>query len=154
MQETWVSTLIPEDSTCRGATKPRCYNYRSLCTWSLCFATKEVTAMRSPRTPMKRSPCSQQLEKTCTQQRRPSRARKKERKKEREKLSLTRLPSPRIYATRPQAGARGGVLPTETSPEGWNVTGSWGNDPGGASVPSGQEARECPVGNRKMGSVT
>ena len=138
-QGTWVSTLIPEDSTCRGAAKPRCCNDWSLCTQNLCLATKEVTATWSLCTPTKRSPGSQQLEKTCTQQRRPSRAEKKER----EKLPLTCPLSTRRYAKRPRAGARVGMLPTETSPGGWNVTGSWENDPGGAPIPSGQKAREC-----------
>ena len=28
MQETWVQSLLPEDLTCCGAAKPKCYNYR------------------------------------------------------------------------------------------------------------------------------
>ena len=38
--------------------------------------------MRSPRTAMKSSPCSPQLEKARTQQRRPNAAKKKKKKKD------------------------------------------------------------------------
>ena len=51
MQGTWVRALVREDPTCRGATKPVHHNY-----WSPCFATREATAISSPRIATKRSP--------------------------------------------------------------------------------------------------
>ena len=63
-------------------TEPTCHNYWSPHAWSPCSATREATAVRSPHTATKSSPCSPQLEKTPVQQERPSAAkRKKERKK-------------------------------------------------------------------------
>ena len=29
MQGTWIQTLVQEDFTCSGATKPMCHNYRA-----------------------------------------------------------------------------------------------------------------------------
>ena len=104
MQGTWVPSLVWEEPTCIGATKPVRYNYwacalqptRRNC-WSprtlgptcrnywACMlqilkpmhlepqSTREATAMRSPRTAMKSSPCSPQLEKARTQQEGPTR---------------------------------------------------------------------------------
>ena len=91
MQGIQVRALVQEDPTCHGATKPVRHNYwactleptshnywahepqlLSLCTYSPCFTAREATAMRSPRTAMKSSPCLPQLEKACMQQRRPS----------------------------------------------------------------------------------
>ena len=97
MQGTRVQALIREDPTCRGATKPVCHNYWAYALepashnyWSPRAATteacvprarapqqREATAMRSPRTAMKSSPRSPQLEKARTQQRRPNTAKKK-----------------------------------------------------------------------------
>ena len=86
---TWVRALVREDTTCHGATKPMCHNYwacvlEPAChnywsphTYSLCSATREATAVRSPHTTTKSSPCSPQLEKACTQQRRPNAAKNK-----------------------------------------------------------------------------
>ena len=74
IQGTGVRALVREDPTCRGATKPVCHNYWSPRAWSPCSATREATAMRSPRTAIKSSPRSPQLEKACAQQRRPNTA--------------------------------------------------------------------------------
>ena len=57
--------------------KPVCCNYWSPCAWSLCPATREATAMRSPRVAMKSRPHSPQLEKAYAQQRRPNAAKNK-----------------------------------------------------------------------------
>ena len=84
MQGTRVQALVREDPTCRGKTKPVCHNYwacalaPACCNYwsprasSPCPTTREATAMRSPRTATKSSPRSPQLEKACTQQRRPN----------------------------------------------------------------------------------
>ena len=42
MQKTQVQSLLREDSTCCGATKPVCHDY-----WRLCSITGETTAVRS-----------------------------------------------------------------------------------------------------------
>ena len=72
---TRVWNLVQKDSTCCKATKPALYslwvttsepmsrNYKSSCTWSLCFATREATTMTNPCTARKSSPCSAQLDK-------------------------------------------------------------------------------------------
>ena len=49
----------------------------SLRVWSPCSATREATAMRSPRTAAKRRPRSPQLEKAHEQQQRPNTAKNK-----------------------------------------------------------------------------
>ena len=61
MQEPWVWSLIQEDSTCCGATKPMghncwacargpvCCNYWSPHIWRTCFPTREATAVTSPQ---------------------------------------------------------------------------------------------------------
>ena len=77
MQETWVGSLVWEDSTCYRATKPASQSY-----WARVLqlpkpvplepALREATARRSPRTATKSSPCSPQPEKACAQQQRPS----------------------------------------------------------------------------------
>ena len=92
MQGTRVRSLVWEDPTCRGATKPVRHNYWACALeptshnyWahvpqllkSPCSTTREATAMRSPRTAMKSSPRSPQLEKACAQQWRPSAAKNK-----------------------------------------------------------------------------
>ena len=64
-------------SPCATTTESACHNYWSPCTWSPCSATREATAVRSPRTATKRSPRSPQLEKAHTQQRRPNAAKNK-----------------------------------------------------------------------------
>ena len=55
LQKTWVQSLVWEDPTCLGATKPMCPNYwacalepRKPQLLSLCSATREATTMRSP----------------------------------------------------------------------------------------------------------
>ena len=75
MQRTQVRALVREDPTCRGTTKPVSHNYWAWAlepathnywnprTYSPCSATREATAMRSPRTITKSSLCSPQLEK-------------------------------------------------------------------------------------------
>ena len=89
MQGTWVWSLVQEDPSCRGATKPVRHNYWacalepashncwSPCAWSPCSTTREATAMRSPRTATKSSPRSLQLEKAHMQQWRPNTAKNK-----------------------------------------------------------------------------
>ena len=57
------------------ALEPLSHNY-----WSPCSATREATATRSPRTAMKSSPRSLQLEKAGMQQWRPNAAKKKKKK--------------------------------------------------------------------------
>ena len=44
----------------------------SLRVWSLCYATREATIVRSPRTAMKSGPCLPQLEKALAQKQRPN----------------------------------------------------------------------------------
>ena len=80
-----VQSLVQEDSTCHGATKPICYNYWTsilkptshnywspcTCAWGLCPTTREATA-RNPHTAMKSSPSLLQLEKACMRQQRRS----------------------------------------------------------------------------------
>ena len=90
-QGTQVRSLVGEDPTCCGATKPACRNYWSPGAESLCSATREATATRSPCTSTKSSSRSTQLEKAHVQQRRPNTAKnkqkikKKKKKREREK---------------------------------------------------------------------
>ena len=72
MQGTRVRALVREDPTCRGATKPVCHNYWAWVPQLLSSATREATAMRSPRTATKSSPRSPQLEKVRVQQWRPN----------------------------------------------------------------------------------
>ena len=57
VQGAQVWSLVWEDPTCRGATKPcatttepMCHNGWNPHTWSPCSAVREVTAMRNPRT--------------------------------------------------------------------------------------------------------
>ena len=76
MQGTQVRALVQEDPTCRGATKPVRHNYwarkprllKPLRASSPFSATREATAVRSPRTSMKKSSRSPQLEKAHMQQ--------------------------------------------------------------------------------------
>ena len=89
MQETRVRALVWEDPTCRGATKPMRHNYWacslervshkywSPCTLSLCSATREATATRSPHSATKSSPHSPQVEKAHAQQQRSNADKKK-----------------------------------------------------------------------------
>ena len=80
MQGTRVWALVREDPTCRRATKPVRHNYWACATTTEAHTPRahapqrEATAMRSPRTAMKSSPRSLQLEKTHVQQRRPNTA--------------------------------------------------------------------------------
>ena len=66
MQGTQVRSLVWEESTCCGTTKPKQHNYWNPCTQSLCSATREATTSRTPCTTTKSSLCSRRLEKTCT----------------------------------------------------------------------------------------
>ena len=96
VQGTWVWALVWEDPTCCRATKPVCHKYWDCalepashnywaCVLQLlkparldpCSATREATAMRSPRTTTKSSPNSPQLEEARAQQWRPNAAKKK-----------------------------------------------------------------------------
>ena len=88
MQGTRVRALVREDPTCRGATKPVRHNYWA-CTldpvshnyWiprlepMLC--NKRSHCNEKPRTAMKSSPRSLQLEKARAQQQRPNAAKNK-----------------------------------------------------------------------------
>ena len=83
MQETHVRSLVREDLTCRGATKPACHSYRA---WeqlgttaseaclpeSPCSTTREATAMRSRHTTTKSRPRSPQLEKSLCSNKDPA----------------------------------------------------------------------------------
>ena len=80
MQGTQVHSLVREDPTGCGATKPMCHNY-----WS------PSAAMRNLCNATKSSPRSLQLEKAGAQQRRPNAAKKK--KKSRKKIKLAYYPS-------------------------------------------------------------
>ena len=80
MQEPQVWSLVQEDSTCHGATKPMSRSYcawvprllKPVCLHGLRSATGETTTVRSPCPTTKSSPYSAFLEKACAQQRRPS----------------------------------------------------------------------------------
>ena len=62
-------------------TEPACHNYWSLRAYSPCSATREATTMRSPRTAMKSSPRSPQLEKSpCAAMKTQSSQKKKKKK--------------------------------------------------------------------------
>ena len=95
MQGTRVRALVQEDPTCCRATKPVRHNYWACALkparhnyWARApqllrhthlepvLRNKKGTAMRSPRTATKSSPCSLQLEKARAQQRRPNAAKK------------------------------------------------------------------------------
>ena len=69
---TWVQSLIWEDPTCRGATKPLCHKYWA-CERQL--LTPSCPGARAPQ--LESGPCSLQLEKVRTQQWRPSAAKNK-----------------------------------------------------------------------------
>ena len=58
MQEIHVQSLILEDFISCGVTKPIYHNCWSLSPPSLCSATREATALRSPRPQLERSPHS------------------------------------------------------------------------------------------------
>ena len=77
VQGTRVWSLVRKDPTCRGATKPEHHNYWACALEPPCSTTREATSMRSPLTATKSSPCSPQLEKARTQQRRPNAAKNK-----------------------------------------------------------------------------
>ena len=73
VQRTWVWSLVQEDSTCLGATKPTWHNFWSPCALqSLCSTTRDATAMGSSCTTARSRPCSPPLKKTPTKQWRPS----------------------------------------------------------------------------------
>ena len=95
-QGTRVPALVREDPTCCGATKPMCPSYWACALeptshnyWACMpqllkpahlepvLHNREGTAMRSPRTAMKSSPRSPQLEKARAQQRGPNTAKDK-----------------------------------------------------------------------------
>ena len=94
MQGTWVQSLVQEDPTCCGATKPVRHNYRA-CTLEPTSHNYRARApqllkptrlepvlckKKSPRTATESSPCSQQLETARAQQRRPDTSQKKKKK--------------------------------------------------------------------------
>ena len=78
MQETWVQSLVWEDSTCCRATKLVCHNYWA-CVLQLLKPDHLEPVLHKKRSPCKEpmhhnedSPCSLKLEKTLTKQQRPS----------------------------------------------------------------------------------
>ena len=81
VQGTQVRALVQEDPACRGATKLVCHNYWAHVPQLLkpmhlepMLCNREATAMRSPHTASKSSPCLLQLEKARVQQQRPNAA--------------------------------------------------------------------------------
>ena len=56
IQQTWVRSLVWEDPTYHGATKPMHDNSRACTPWSPCSTTKEAVAMRSPHTATRENP--------------------------------------------------------------------------------------------------
>ena len=73
-----IPHAVEQRSPSATTTEPVCYNNRSLGPKALCSTTREATAVGSPHTTTERSPCSLQLEKPCTQPRRPSAAKNKQ----------------------------------------------------------------------------
>ena len=55
MQGTQIWSLVLEDPTCCGATKPVCHNFWRPHAYSPCFATRAATAVRSPCTTTRES---------------------------------------------------------------------------------------------------
>ena len=53
VEGTQVRSLVQEDPTSWGPTKPMHHNYWSMCAQSLCPATGEATTVRSPHTPQR-----------------------------------------------------------------------------------------------------
>ena len=66
------SWSLVQESLCATTTESACRSYWSLCTYSLCSTTREATTMRTLCTEVKSSPRLPQLDKTHTQQWRPS----------------------------------------------------------------------------------
>ena len=71
MQMFWVQSLVWEDPTCHGATKPVHYSYgthmpQQMSPHSRACAPQQEKPVRSPRTTTKSSPCSSKLEKALT----------------------------------------------------------------------------------------
>ena len=56
LQGIWVQSLVLEDPTWHGATKPMCHNYWSPRASSPRSATREAIAMRSPHTATREEP--------------------------------------------------------------------------------------------------
>ena len=71
MQGTRVLSLVWEDSTCCGATKPEGHSYWAWAPWRLCSTTRGAPVVRSPGTTKTRSPCSPQLGKARGQHQDP-----------------------------------------------------------------------------------
>ena len=117
MQRTRVRALVWEDPTCPGAAEtvyhgcwvctlePVRNNCWSPCTWSLCFAMGEATAVWGAHTAGRSGPCSPQLERTHVQQWRPNAAKKIKLIKKKKELPLSVLP----FARRWQAASAGRV---------------------------------------------
>lgn len=75
MQGMWIRSLVWEDCTCRGATKPIRHGYRACAPWSPGSTIREAAAVRNQRAaPARRN------ERACTQQQRPRAAKNKENK--------------------------------------------------------------------------
>ena len=88
MQGTQARSLVWEDSTCRGATKPMYYNYWT-CTlepassnyWSPCSARREATALRSSHTTRRSSHHPLRLENAQPKKKKTSELKERGRKK-------------------------------------------------------------------------
>ena len=72
MWETWVQSLVQENSTCHRATKPMCHNY-----WAHALQQEKLSGMRNPQSATKSSLYSLQLEKAYMQHGKPSTAKNK-----------------------------------------------------------------------------
>ena len=70
MQGTWVWSLVQEDSTCCGATKPLYHNYWT-CTLLPVLCNEKPPQWEAHAPQLESSPHSLQLEKPCVQQQRP-----------------------------------------------------------------------------------
>ena len=55
-QGTGVQSLVQEDPTCLGATKPMRHNYWSLCAWNLCSTTREARVLQLEKGPSDEDP--------------------------------------------------------------------------------------------------
>ena len=66
MQGTWVQSLIREDPTCYGATKPVHHNY-----WACALQQEKLPQLEAHPLELESSPHLLKLEKACVQQQDP-----------------------------------------------------------------------------------
>ena len=81
MQGAWVRSLVQEDPTCWGATKPLCHNYWARALEPHAVQQEKPAQWEAHAPQLESSPCSLQLEKTRAQQRWPSTAKNKKKNK-------------------------------------------------------------------------